>query len=302
MTAVRRLLMLAWLATCVATPARATDGDQESAAIQLWRAERLAALTSDTGWLTLVGLYWLHDGANSFGRARTNTIALDQPALDARSGKFVVAGHTVRFEPAARSCVRHDGLPVAAGALVTDGDGEPTLLSCGSLQFWVIERGGGYGLRVRDRMSPARREFHGLDYFPVDAGWALEARFEPYEPPHHVPIVNVLGMELDMISPGAVVFERDGQEWRLDALLEDPAADELFLMFADGTSGHETYGAGRFLYTPLPVAGHVAVDFNKAYSPPCAFTRFATCPLPPPQNRIELRVRAGELSYHAPAR
>jgi uncharacterized protein (DUF1684 family) len=112
-----------------------------------------------------------------------------------------------------------------------------------------------------------------------------------------VSIVNVLGMELDMLSPGAVVFERDGHEWRLDALLEEPDADSLFVMFADGTSGHETYGAGRFLYTPLPVDGRVAIDFNKAYSPPCAFTSFATCPLPPPQNRIGLRVTAGELAY-----
>jgi uncharacterized protein len=293
----RRLLLLACLGTCALAPAGAIEREQEAAALDRWHAERLATLTSETGWLTLVGLYWFHDGANGFGRARSNAIALDHPALDRHAGKFVLSGGTVRFEPSVRSCVRHDGQPVAGGALVTDSDGEPTLLSCGSLQFWVIERAGRFGLRIRDSMSQARREFHGLDYFPVDADWALEARFEPYQPVRHVPIVNVLGMELDLISPGAVVFEREGREWRLDALLEDPTADGLFLMFADGTSGRESYGAGRFLYTPLPSAGHVAVDFNRAYNPPCAFTRFATCPLPPAQNRIELRVTAGELRY-----
>ncbi len=290
--------LLAWLAL----PALAVDADAEAAMLARWHADRLASLTSDTGWLTLVGLYWFRDGANSFGSARSNTIALGHAALDPRAGRFVLAGRTVRFEPSAGSCVRVDGHPATAGVLRTDAAEEPTLLSCGSLQFWVIERAGRFGLRVRDLESPARREFRGLEYFPSDASWAVDARFEPYEPAHHVPIVNVLGMELDMVSPGAVVFERDGHEWRLDALLEDPSDDSLFLMFADGTSGHETYGAGRFLYAPLPHDGRVSVDFNKAYSPPCAFTRFATCPLPPPQNRIALRVTAGELGYrgHSP--
>jgi uncharacterized protein (DUF1684 family) len=292
-----RVLPVALLAATIAAPAGALDGDQEAAAMQRWHAERLAALTSDTGWLTVVGLYWLQEGANSFGRARGNAIALEHPALSRRAGRFVLSGHAVRFEPEAGGCVRHDGKPVIAGALVADDAGEPTLLSCGSLEFWVIARGDRYALRVRDRDSAARRGFTGLDYFAVDASWVYEARFEPYQPPHHVSIVNVLGMELDMVSPGAVVFERDGREWRLDALLEEPDADSLFLMFADGTSGHETYGAGRFLYSPLPIAGRVAIDFNKAYSPPCAFTRFATCPLPPSQNRLELRVTAGELAY-----
>jgi len=291
-----RSSLFACLFGCLALPATAVDSADEAALLARWHAERLAALTSGTGWLTLVGLYWFHDGVNGFGSDPSNAIAVSKPVLNHHAGDFVLSQGHVRFEPAAGSCVRRGGGP-AAGPLVSDAHGEATMLSCGPLEFWVIERGGRHGLRVRDLESEARRTFKGLEYFPADASWAVDARFEPYEPAHHVPIVNVLGMELDMVSPGAVVFERDGREWRLDALLEEPDADSLFLMFADGTSGKETYGAGRFLYAPLPAAGRVAVDFNKAYSPPCAFTRFATCPLPPPQNRIALRVTAGELAY-----
>ena len=287
------MLLAAALASALS---RAAPGN-DAAGFAQWRAERLAALTNESGWLTLVGLYWFRDGPNTIGQGRSNTIAIDNPELGPRAGAFVQQGNSVRFEASPRSCVRIGGQPVKTQVLTPDNAGEPQLMKCGSLEFYVIERGGKRGLRVRDLASHARREFRGLDYFAFDPGWVVDARFEPYMPARHVPIVNVLGMELDMLSPGALVFERDGREWRLDALLENPAADILFVMFADGTSNRETYGAGRFLYVPLPVAGHVTVDFNRAYSPPCAFTAFATCPLPPDQNRIALRVAAGELKY-----
>ena len=294
-----RLPMLLAMVLLSATPVvagAATPGD-ELAAFAQWRAERVASLTSETGWLTLVGLYWFKDGSNTLGRARSNSIALDFPQFGSRAGTFVLSGSTVRFDSERGGCVRVAGQPMTSAVLNTDASEEPTLLSCGSLQFFVIERGGKYGLRIRDVASRARLGFLGLDYFAFDPGWTVDARFEPYEPHRHVPIVNVLGMDIDMESPGAIVFERDGHEWRLDALLEAPDADSLFIMFADGSSGHETYGAGRFMYVPLPAGDRVKVDFNRAYSPPCAFTSFATCPLPPSQNRIALRVTAGELLY-----
>ena len=288
------LLLLSSAGAAIAGPA---TQDDEAAAFVKWRAERVANLTSETGWLTLVGLYWFKDGPNTLGRARSNTIALDFPQLGARAGSFVLSGSTVRFDSERGGCVRLAGQPLTSAVLKTDASEEPTLLSCGTLQFYVIERGGKCGLRMRDLASRARLGFLGLDYFSYDSSWRVDARFEPYEPHRHVPIVNVLGMEIDMESPGAIVFEREGHEWRLDALLESPDSDSLFIMFADGTSGHETYGAGRFMYVPLPAEGLVKVDFNRAYSPPCAFTSFATCPLPPAQNRIALRVAAGELVY-----
>ena len=134
-------------------------------------------------------------------------------------------------------------------------------------------------------------------YFPVSTDWVCNARFEPYEPVRRLKIVNILGMEEEAQSPGAVVFTKDGREWRLDTVLETPGDQELFVMFADGTSGHETYGGGRFLYIPLPHGQTARVDFNKAFNPPCALNDFATCPLPPPQNRLKLRVDAGEKKY-----
>jgi len=161
----------------------------------------------------------------------------------------------------------------------------------------VIERAGNLGVRVRDLNNPHRTGFKGLSYFPVSTAWLFDARFEPYQPAHRIKIINILGMEQEYESPGAVVFQKDGREWRLDAVLEEPGDRELFIMFADATSGHETYGAGRFLYVPLPSAGRTRLDFNKAYNPPCALNDFATCPLPPPQNHLKLRVEAGEKTY-----
>jgi uncharacterized protein len=269
----------------------------EHAAIDAWRAERVAALKSDRGWLTLAGLYWLKPGNNSFGRARTNALVLDNAALAATAGSFVLSGHEVRFDAQPGSGVTCDGQPVTSLVLAPDTSGHPTVLESGPLRFFVIERAGNLGVRVRDLDSPRRTAFRGLEYFPVSSDWVVPARFEPYVPMRAIRIVNILGMEQQMQSPGALVFEKDGREWRLDTLLEDPGDGQLFVMFADGTSGRETYGGGRFLDLPAPQGRIALVDFNKAYNPPCALNDFATCPLPPPENRLKLRVTAGEKKY-----
>jgi uncharacterized protein len=273
------------------------DAQAENAIIGEWRAQRLAALTSDSGWLTLTGLFWLKQGDNSFGRAAGNTLVLDHPAIAERCGTFILSGHAVRFIAAPGCAVTHEGRPVRSRALAPDTSGNPTVLAHGALRFYVIERAGNLAVRVRDLDNPHRTSFQGLSYFPVSTDWVFDARFEPYAPARRIRIMNVLGMELEYESPGAVVFAKDGREWRLDAVLEDPGDRELFIMFADATSGHETYGAGRFLYVPLPSAGRTRLDFNKAHNPPCALNDFATCPLPPEQNRLQLRVEAGEKTY-----
>jgi uncharacterized protein len=286
--------LLLTLAPVLAAP---PDAAQEQQAVAEWRAKRAASLTSDSGWLTLAGLFWLKPGDNSFGRDPGNALQLDNPALAAHAGSFVLTGKQVSFTAAPGATVTHDGQPVTTLALSSDATGEPTVLASGSLRFFVIERVGNLGVRVRDLNNPHRTGFHGLDYFPVSTTWVLQARFEPYQPARQIRIVNVLGMEEDATSPGALVFERDGHAWRLDTVLERPDDQELFIMFADATSGHETYGGGRFLYIPLPVGGVAQLDFNKAYNPPCALNDFATCPLPPPQNHLRLRVDAGEKRY-----
>jgi len=277
--------------------ARTAQSDDFLAETTAWRAARVAELTDYSGWLTLVGLYWFKEGSNTFGDASSNAVVLDNPQLGKRAGTFVRQRNSVHFKGAKDTCVKANGAAVIDLELKSDVGGEPTQLSCGSLRFYVIQRGDQVGLRVKDILSPARRAFRGLDFFEAAESWNVNARFEPYQPMRHIPIVNVLGMQTDMDSPGAIVFERDGATWRLDTVLEEPQANELFIMFADGTSGRQTYGGGRFLYVPLPVDGRVQVDFNKAHNPPCAFTPFATCPLPPLGNRISLPITAGELKY-----
>jgi uncharacterized protein (DUF1684 family) len=268
-----------------------------TAEIEGWRANRVGRLTSETGWLTLVGLYWFRPGENTFGRDPGNTLVLDRPTLALRSGSFVVHGPNVRFTAAEGAGITHGGDTVTSIEMAPDTSGDPTVLVSGSLQFYVIERMGHMGLRVRDTASALRTGFKGLDYFPIDATWRFDAQFHPYQPTKRVPITNILGMVDNMTAPGYLTFAKGGHEWRLDALLESPDDNELFLMFADATSGRETYGAGRYMYVPLPQNGTVPLDFNKAYNPPCAFNEFATCPLPPRQNRLKVRVEAGEKAY-----
>jgi uncharacterized protein (DUF1684 family) len=170
-------------------------------------------------------------------------------------------------------------------------------MQSGTLTFTAIRRNDRFGIRVKDPQSDARVHFKGLDYFPPDPKYRVEARFEPYNPPKHIPMPNVSGVTTDEVSPGALVFTLDGRELRIDPILEQGTKD-YFIIIKDATSGHETYGAARYLYaSPPDASGKTIVDFNKAYNPPCAFTPYATCPLPPPQNRLPIRIEAGEKKY-----
>ena len=293
------MLKLTPLLAAALTVITATAGDlrSERASVEKWRTERVTELTNETGWLTLVGLYWLNPGENTFGRASSNTLVLDHPRLADTAGTFTLTGSKVTFTARPGSGITHGGQPVTSIELVSDAKDSPTVVSSGPLRFFVIERAGKFGVRVRDVASPRRRDFAGLQYFPIAPDWVFNARFEPYEPRRQIKIVNVLGLEDEMVSPGALVFTRNGREIRLDAVLDGADATDLFVMFADGTSGHDTYGAGRFLHVPFATDGKTVVDFNKAYNPPCAFNDFATCPLPPYQNRTTLKITAGEKKY-----
>jgi uncharacterized protein (DUF1684 family) len=262
--------------------------------LEQWKAKRLASLKSDDGWLTLIGLFWLKEGENKFGSDPSNDIVLPEGKSPAMAGTLRLAGGHVTLEAQPGSGITSKGRPVGTLDLVSDEDGSPTVLDLGSLSFHVVRRGDRTGLRVKDKENPARAEFKGTEYYPVDRKWVVNARFEPYDPPKQMPIRNVLGMEMEETSPGALSFEVDGRACKIDALREK-GEEQLFIIFTDQTSGHETYGAGRYLYADPPGAdGRVQLDFNRAYSPPCAFTRYATCPLPPAQNRLPLRVEAGE--------
>ena len=222
---------------------------------------------------------------------------MDYATLPARVGNFTVTGRDVGFTAAPGVQVLHDGKPVTAlGHLVSDAGDNTTVLQVGSISFYTVERGDRLGIRVKDSRADARVHFKGLQYFPIDPKWRLQAKFEPYRPMKQVPIINILGMQEDMDSPGALLFNIAGRDYRLETVLE-PGETDYFVMFADLTNGKATYGAGRFLYVHPPKDSKTLIDFNKAYNPPCAFTHFATCPLPPPQNRLPLAVSAGELKY-----
>lgn len=285
--------LLAWATGASATPL----SPEQSSAFDQWRAQRVTRLRSEDGWLTLMGLFWFKGGDNTFGRDSSNALVLDDAAAPARIGSFNRDGRTIRFTAEPGVHVTCEGKPVASIEMQPDSARHPTVLDVGTLSFFAITRSNKIGLRVRDSESPARKDFKGLDYFPPSREWVVNARFDPYLPYKRISIVNILGMRESMQSPGAIVFEKGGQQYRLDAVLEDPGDKELFIMFADTTTGHETYGAGRFMYVPLPQDKQVVVDFNRAYNPPCAFSDFATCPLPPAQNRLALRVDAGEKKY-----
>jgi uncharacterized protein (DUF1684 family) len=268
------------------------------AEIQKWQQHRLASLTKEDGWLTLVGLFWLNEGENKFGSDTKNSVVLPADKAPALAGSFFREQGQVRLAARPGTEITADGKPVTTLALKDDNDDSgPTILKLGSLIINIVKRGERIGVRVKDSESRTRREFKGLEYYPIDPKWRLAARVEPYQPPKLIPITNVLGMTDDEISPGALAFEIDGKTYRLDPILEKGETD-WFVMIADETTGRETYGAGRYLYiSPPDASGNVVLDFNKAYSPPCAFTNFATCPLPPRQNQLPFRIEAGEKKY-----
>jgi uncharacterized protein (DUF1684 family) len=277
-----------------ASPSERASTPGYQAEIEAWRGDRETRLKSTTGWLTLTGLFWLKPGANTVGSAAGSDVRLPADAVPDRVGVIELQDRqvTLRLEPGVAGAIK--GRPVTTTVLRSDKEGEPDVLSLGRLVVTVIDRSGRLGIRVKDPESAVRRGFKGLQWFPVDEGWRVNARFVPHPAPRTVELADVTGAVQKMTAPGYVVFEHGGRELRLEPVLEQEGARELFFIFKDRTSGHETYGAGRYLYAALPRDGTVTIDFNKAYSPPCAFTRFATCPLPPRQNRLAVRVEAGE--------
>ncbi len=274
---------------------------EETAAVESWRAERVASLTASDGWLTLVGLEWLDEGSNLLGSAADAQVHFPANA-PARLGTITRHGAALTLEPAVGSglTVAND-VVTAPLALQSDAEGEPTVVRWGSLELYVIQRGDRWAVRIKDSESPVRRAFQGLDYYPVSTDWRVRARFEPAPPGATIAVPNILGSVEDVPSPGTVVFSHAGHEARLQAI--DEGDGRLFLVFGDQTNNRETYGGGRFVYAAPPAAGEstVVVDFNQAYNPPCVFTPFATCPLPPKGNRLPFAVEAGEklwAGYH----
>lgn len=279
----------------VATNAAKPDLAAWQKQLDTWKKERTESLKREDGWLTLVGLYWLKPGENRFGSDPGNPVILPKGKSPAVAGTLVRDGEKVTLNVQPGVPLTADGKPVTESLpLTTDAKSKPTILELGSLSFYAIQRGDRVGVRIKDKDSPERAAFTGVDTFTPDPRWRVVARFEPYTD-KKIAITNILGQVSQETSPGAVVFDWKGKTYRVDAL-GDPK-EGLSLIFGDTTNGRLTYGAGRFLDTDPPKNGTVVVDFNTAYNPPCAFTAFATCPLPPAQNKLALAVEAGEKKF-----
>jgi len=277
--------------------AAAAGSEAWLAELQAFRAEREHALRSPEGWMALVGLHWLEPGEHSLGSDSGNAVRL--AVGPARLGRIELLPEamSLRLVLAEGVRVRRDGAEVTGGEILIHADKAeaPTRIEFDGGSLGLIERGGRYALRVRSPQAPSLLAFKGLNWFAPDPGFVTEARFEPHPPGQTIPIVNVLGQIESTPNPGRLVFELDGTTHTLEAL-GDPE-DSLFLIFADRSNRRESYGAGRFLYTGKVVDGRVLLDFNRAINPPCAYTEFSTCPLPPPENRLRMHVTAGEARY-----
>ncbi len=264
-----------------------------------WRTGRIERLTAPDGWLSLIGLEWLKPGDNRLGSAANNDIVLK--AGPKHLGVVTLADDgSMQLTLAADSGALIDGKPLRQATLVDDAHAEaagPTTVSFGTASFYAIDRSGRKGLRVKDTHASTRQHFVGIDSFPIDSSWRIEAAWVPAKPGETLEMGTAIGTVDKFPVPGKLEFTRDGKHFALLPVIEVPGDAQYFIVFADRTSGKETYGAARFLYVDPPQDGKVVLDFNKAYNPPCAFTSFATCPLAPPENRLDMRVTAGEKKY-----
>ena len=271
-------------ATLAATLLASSTYDRE---IEAWRRNRESGLKADDGWLTVAGLCWLHEGDNPAGSDPSSSIVL--PRGPAHLGVFANRGGKVAFHPAPGIAVR------AAAVLRPDTvDGGPDLIQFGDFTMFVIHRGTRDAIRLKDKRSEFRKNFTGLHWYPPREDYRIVAKWVPYATPKQLAVPNILGETEREPSPGYAVFKLQGREYQLHPVLDDK---QLFFIFKDQTSGKGTYPSGRFLYADLASHGQVVLDFNKAYNPPCAFTPYATCPLPPAENRLAVRMEAGELNY-----
>jgi uncharacterized protein len=294
------------LSRVLASGSEAQDGGWQKE-ITEWRAQHALELQRPDGWLALAGLEWLEPGDNSFGSAKDNKIHLPSSG-PAHLGVMRLEGDTVTLNPPAGGFPAGfliDGKPVQAQTLHTDPDHDKNnpRLTIGTLNMYVIHRGERFALRIKDAKSAALTRFHGLKWYPPNPAYRVTAQWIPYSPQKTLTIATLIGTSYPAQMPGSAEFTLNGKTYRLDPILEDPAVAKLFFVLRDTTSTSTTYGACRFLYTEFPdhglgKTGELVLDFNRLENPPCAYTPYATCPLPPPQNRLPIPLPVGEQRYH----
>jgi uncharacterized protein (DUF1684 family) len=264
--------------------------------VKEWHNKRIERLKKENGWLNLTGLYWLKEGENKFGSDKSNDVIFPEGKAPAFIGTLTLHDSTVTIKVNNGIEVKSDGKVVTSLELKNDMQGE-TILELGSLRWFIIKRQNKYGVRLRDLESPLVKSFKGIDTFPINSDWRIEANLEPYNPPKKVEVYDVIDNVDTTLVLEALTFVKDGVTYKLDPL---DAGKQYFIIFADETSGKETYGIGRFLYIDkADSTGKIYIDFNKAYNPPCAFTKYATCPIPLKQNHLKLKITAGEKAFNS---
>lgn len=272
--------------------------------LESWRGERAKQISAPDGWLSLAGLEWLKPGLNSIGADSGNSVQIHATDAPPRLGLITVNGDTIQLLSLSGGFpagLTTNGKPAREGTLNTSND-HPTVIALKGLELIVLKRGDRYVLRIKDANSSARTGFAGLHWYAPNAAYRVQARYIPYHPPQVEKIATVIGTTLNLTAPGAVEFLLKGKVYLLEPVFEDGDQNHLFFILRDQTSQSTTYGAGRFLITGLPdngvtKPGHITIDFNRLYNPPCAYTPYATCPLPPEKNRLSVAIEAGEQRF-----
>ncbi len=290
-----RAAVLTWGAVVLAA---ATLGAADAAyekKVSDWRAKHEADYRKE--YVPLGGLFSLNKGRNTAGSAEGSQIKLPARA-PAQIGQFVYDGKGVRFEPAPNARVTLKGKPVTAPILLADDTTSADELQIGDIALWVHMSGTRHTIRMRDPQSDVAKSFAGFKWFPIDPKYRVTARFIKDPKPREIRMASLSGDDQIYTSEGMVEFTFEGQQIRMRPMTTRPG--RFFFVFRDATSGKETYEAARFLYSDLNADGTTVLDFNEAYNPPCAFNPYTTCPLPLPENRLQVRVAAGELNYSKP--
>jgi hypothetical protein len=286
------LILLSVILNCCKPNLKEKGTSQYITEVKEWHKQRIENLKKENGWLNLIGLFWLKEGVNSFGSDKTNDILFPENISENFMGVFELMDSIVTIKVMDGIKIINEGNPIEEMKLRYDLQGKPTVLEYKSLRWNVIKRGEKFGIRLRNLDAELVKSFPGIETYPIKDDWKIEALFEQYNPPKEISIPTVIGTIEKEKSPGALIFTKDGIELKLDVT---DAGKSYFVIFADRTNGNETYGAGRFLSVDKPdSSGKIFIDFNKAYNPPCAFTKYATCPLPPAQNHLKIEITAGE--------
>ena len=267
--------------------------------IKRWQANRALQIGNDNGWLSLSGLFWLKEGENPFGTDSSNAVIFPPGSSPAKAGSISLKKENIILNAPAKSNIKCNDSLITRMKLISDESGiaRPTILTTGSLSFYVVKRGDRFAVRLKDKNNPPLKNFKGLEFYPVNPELAISASYRQYDQPKILEISSIIGTVTPETCRAALIFDINGRSCTLDVISDD-VFKELHVMFTDETTGKETYGNGRQLMTTIPDdEGKVILDFNKAYNWPCAYTPYATCPIPPKQNHIPVRIEAGEKKY-----